>query len=128
MKYRFLIDANITLKLTEVAWALGHEAYHVRDLKREKQGDPILLKLIEQEGYTLVTNNVVEFRNRYRNRSILHAGVVFIVEASRGRKYQIAAFTMALDYIEAHGPIDDTELLVEPDTSEGCKVTSAPLP
>jgi hypothetical protein len=128
VKYRFLIDANVTLKLTEVAWARGHEAYHVRDLKRERQGDPVLLKLIEDEGYTLVTNNVVEFRNRYRNRRILHAGVVFIVEASRGRGYQIEAFTKALDYIEAHDPIDDTELVVEPDTDGGYKVSAAPLP
>lgn len=128
MKYRFLIDANVSLELEKVAWARGHEGYHVRTLGRENDGDPVLLTLIEEEGYTLVTNNIEEFRARYRNRRVFHAGAVFIAEATRGRAYQVAAFQAALDYIEANGPINDTEVLVEPDPATACKVTAAPLP
>jgi hypothetical protein len=128
VKFRFLIDANLSPALSAAAWERGHQAYHVRDLGRQDDGDPVLLKLIQDEGYTLVTNNVVEFRNRYRNRQVLHAGVVFIAEATRGRQHQIGAFQVALDHIAVHGTIDDTELLVEPDQSQGYKVTPAPLP
>lgn len=128
MKFRFLIDANLSPALSASAWSRGHEAYHVRDLGRENDGDPVLLKLIEDEGYTLVTNNIVEFRARYRNRRLLHAGAVFIAEASRGRRYQIGAFEAALNVLDALGAIDDTELLVEPGEDTAYRVTSTPLP
>lgn len=129
VKYRFLIDANLSPKLSALAWARGHEAVHVRDLGRENDGDPVLLKLIEREGYTFVTNNVVEFRNRYRNRRVLHAGVVFIAEARLGRDHQLGAFSAALDHIEARASsIDDTELLIEPDPVNRYRLTAARLP
>ncbi|EWY37753.1 hypothetical protein N825_09235 [Skermanella stibiiresistens SB22] len=128
MKYRFLIDANLTPQLEGSAWAYGHEAYHVRTLGRENDGDPVLLKLVEAEGYTLVTNNIEEFRTRYRNRQVFHAGVVFIADATRGRAYQLAAFGKALAHIASHGPIDNMEILIEPDPIAIHKVTSAQLP
>ncbi|HYG91714.1 MAG TPA: DUF5615 family PIN-like protein [Azospirillum sp.] len=128
MKYRFLIDANVSVALEKVAQARGHEAYHVRTLGRENDGDPVLLKLIEAEGYTLVTNNIEEFRNRYRNRQVLHAGVVFIAESNRGRAYQVGAFEEALNYINTVTTIDDTEILIRPDPANGYMLTTAPLP
>jgi hypothetical protein len=128
VKYRFLIDANVSPELEKIAWAREHEAYHVRTLGRENDGDPVLLKLIEAEGYTLVTNNIVEFRARYRNRQVFHAGVVFIAEASRGRAFQVGAFEKTLDHIAAHGPIDNMEILVESDPATVYKVTANQLP
>lgn len=128
MKFRFLIDANLSPSLSAGAWARGHEAYHVRDLGRENDGDPALLRLVEEQGFTLVTNNIGEFRARYRNRRVFHAGVVFVAEATRGRRHQVAAFEAALDRLDAHGAIDDAELLVEPDAATGFRVTLAPLP
>lgn len=128
MKCRFLIDANVSPVLEGEAWKRGHEAYHVRTLKRERDGDPVLLEEIQAKGYTLVTNNIEEFRHRYRNRNILHAGVVFIAEAERGRAYQIGAFNAALDHIETVVSIDDTEVFVEPDSGAGYRVTRSPLP
>lgn len=128
MKCRFLIDANLSPTLEALAWARGHEAYHVRTLGRERDGDPVLLALIEREGLTLVTNNIVEFRSRYRNRAILHAGVVFIDQAERGRAYQQAAFVVALDRIADLGTIDDAELLVGMAADRCLVVTVAPLP
>ncbi|NYZ16930.1 DUF5615 family PIN-like protein [Azospirillum sp. RWY-5-1] len=128
MKYRFLIDANLSPVLEAAAWDRGHEAYHVRTLGRENDGDPVLLALIEAEGYTLVTNNIVEFRARYRNRQLLHAGVVFIAQATRGRRFQLGAFEAALEHIAAHGPIDAMEVLVQPDPATGYVVATNPLP
>jgi len=128
VKFRFLIDANLSPTLSGSAWARGHEAYHVRDLGRENDGDPVLLRLVEDEGFTLVTNNIGEFRARYRNRRLFHAGAVFVAEATRGRRYQVAAFEAALDFMDAHGAIDDAELLVEPDSETGCRVSLSPLP
>lgn len=128
MKYRFLIDANVSPALEGEAWKRGHEAYHVRTLKREREGDPVLLEEIQAKGYTLGTNNIEEFRHRYRNRNILHAGTIFIAGAERGREYQIGAFNAALDRIETVVSIDDTELFIEPDSVIGYRVTSSPLP
>ncbi|MFV3129414.1 DUF5615 family PIN-like protein [Niveispirillum sp. KHB5.9] len=124
MKYRFLIDANISVALEAAAHARGHEAYHVRTLGRQNDGDPVLLKLIEAEGYTLVTNNIVEFRNR----QLFHAGMVFIAEAARGRAYQLSDFSAALDHIEQVNVIDGHEVLVEPAPDGTCTTSQAQLP
>ena len=55
------------------------ECMHVRDLGLLSEKDWDLLERISDEDWTLVTNNVEEFRARYRRKVDLHAGVVFLV-------------------------------------------------
>ena len=89
------------------------ECMHVRDLGLLSEKDWHLLQRIREEDWTLVTNNVEEFRARYRRRRDLHAGVVFLV-ASAGIEAQKGALDAALDDIDRDGNLMNTEVLVEP--------------
>ena len=75
---RLLIDENLSVLLPRLAHARGYEAVHVRDLGLLSEKDWHLLERIRDEDWTLVTNNVEEFRARYRRKVDLHAGVVFL--------------------------------------------------
>ena len=72
-----------------------------------------LLERISNEDWTLVTNNVEEFRTRYRRKVDLHAGVVFLV-SNAGLDRQKGALNAALDEIDRDGNLVNTEVLVEP--------------
>jgi hypothetical protein len=97
-----LIDENLSVQLPQLAHARGYQCMHVRDLG-----------LLSEKDWTLVTNNVEEFRARYRRRVDLHAGVVFLV-ASAGIEAQKGALDAALDDIDRDGNLMNTEVLVEP--------------
>jgi predicted nuclease of predicted toxin-antitoxin system len=94
---RFLIDENLSIYLPAVAHRRGFEATHVnyRGLNQAKDWD--ILKVIEVEGWVLVTNNVFEFRGRFKQIEI-HPGIVFLVPTvPRGK--QIELFSAVLDEI-----------------------------
>ena len=110
---RLLIDENLSVELPLLVRERGYECMHVRDLGLLSEKDWHLLERIRMEDWTLVTNNVEEFRARYRRRVDLHAGVVFLV-SSAGIDTQTGALNAALDDIDGDGNLLNTEVLVEP--------------
>ena len=86
---------------------------HVRDLGLLSERDWDLLNRIHEEDWTLVTNNVEEFRTRYRRGIGLHAGAVFLVRVG-GIEAQQDALHAALDDIDQDQNLTNTEVLVEP--------------
>ena len=113
LRPRLLIDENLSVQLPQLAHARGYQCMHVRDLGLLSEKDWHLLQRIREEDWTLVTNNVEEFRARYRRRVDLHAGVVFLV-ANAGIEAQKGALDAALDDIDRDGNLMNTEVLVEP--------------
>jgi predicted nuclease of predicted toxin-antitoxin system len=86
---RFLIDENLSVRLPETAHERGYEATHVIHYGLHQSKDWDILKVVEEEGWILVTNNVIEFRGRFRQLEI-HPSVVFLVPTAP-RTQQIAA-------------------------------------
>ena len=109
---RFLIDENLSPELAARARARGYEAMALRDLGLLTERDWDLLRVVERDDWTLVTNNVREFRSRYRTHASLHAGVVFLQGVS-GLLAQMNAFEAALDDIDHSHDLINTEVLVE---------------
>lgn len=112
---RFLIDENLSPTLVDLARERGYEAMAVRDLGLLNAKDWTLLEKIQNEEWTLVTNNVGEFRKRYARKAALHAGTVFLADVDAGRNIQRLAFAAALDEIDANADLVNLELLVEPE-------------
>jgi|SRR5208337_1126086 len=77
---RFLIDENLSPTLVDLARERGYEAMAVRDLGLLNAKDWTLLARVQNEDWTLVANNIGEFRKRYARKATLHAGVVFLVD------------------------------------------------
>jgi predicted nuclease of predicted toxin-antitoxin system len=73
---------NLSVQLPRLVRERGYACMHVRDLGLLSEKDWNLLKRIREEDWTLVTNNVDEFRTRYRRKVDLHAGVVFLVSGA----------------------------------------------
>ncbi len=90
---RFLIDENLSPKLVEVARDRGYEAMHVNHLGLRTEADWELLKVVAENDWVLVTNNLVEFRGRYRQID-LHPGIIFLVPILR-RPQQRSTLTTA---------------------------------
>jgi len=109
---RFLIDENLSPDLVERARTRGYEAMAVRDLGLLSEKDWDLLRRVEEDAWTLVTNNVHEFRGRYRTHIALHAGLV-LLEGVSGLAAQVEAFEAALDDIDSSRDLTNTEVLVE---------------
>jgi Domain of unknown function (DUF5615) len=118
---KFLIDEDVSPKLAELAQSRGYLG-----LLGTKDWD--LLKVIGEQDWTLVTNNVVEFRNRYRSRVELHAGVVFLEGTDAGRDQQLACFAAALSDVDAQPSIINQEILVSPNPAGGFIVRRFDLP
>jgi len=109
---RLLFDENLSVRLPRLAHERGYEAAHVRDLALLSTKDWDLLDRVRREDWTLVTNNVQEFRDRYRRKADLHAGIVFLIGGA-GFEAQRAAMTAAIDEIDRDGDLTNTEMLVE---------------
>ena len=95
---RFLVDENLSVLLPETAHARGYEATHVNHYGLHQSKDWDILKVLEAEAWTLVTNNAIEFRGRFQ-RIEVHPGVVFLIPAVP-RALQIELFSAALDVID----------------------------
>ncbi len=89
---RFLIDENLSPKLVEVARDRGYEAMHVNHLGLRTEADWELLKVVAENDWVLVTNNLVEFRGRYRQID-LHPGIIFLVPILRRPRQRITLTT-----------------------------------
>jgi predicted nuclease of predicted toxin-antitoxin system len=97
----FLIDENLSPALVEPARRRRFEAMHVNHLGLRTETDWDLLKVIAEQDWTLVTNNAIEFRGRYREIE-LHPGVVFLLPAIR-RAEQLRLFEAALRHVSTDG-------------------------
>ena len=71
---RFLIDENLSPTLVDLARQRGYEAMAVRDLGLLNAKDWTLLERVQNEDWTLVTNNVGEFRKRYARKTTFRRG------------------------------------------------------
>lgn len=112
---RFLIDENLSVKLPEVAHEAGFEATHVNHLGLRTRKDWTLLETIREGNWTLVTNNAMEFRDRYA-REAAHAGLVLLVPNVRRAK-QVELFDAGLAEV-ARDP-DLINAVVEVDYDNG---------
>ena len=68
-----LIDENLSIELPGFAHAAGFESQHVNQLGLRTKGDPVLMRRIVDDDWTLVTNNWREFLARYKAKAPLHA-------------------------------------------------------
>ncbi len=105
---RFLVDENLSVLLPETAHARGYEATHVNHYGLHQSKDWDILKVLEAEAWTLVTNNAIEFRGRFQ-RIEVHPGVVFLSPAVL-RALQIELFSAALDVIDEAPDMVNTAL------------------
>lgn len=108
---RFLIDENLSVKLVEIARNRGYEAYHVAHYGLQSAKDWDLLRTIRDEDFILVTNNVLEFQERYE-REAVHAGIVFIIP-NVVRANQIELWTEALRDLARNPDLVNTALEVD---------------
>lgn len=122
---RFLIDENLSPQLTPLAHARGFEAQHVNGIGLRTFMDWTLMEIIAEHGWTLVTNNVLEFEERFRVTDV-HAGVIFIVQSVR-LDLQKQFFDLALNEAERIGDLTNHAIRVEI-TGEFVDVTSYELP
>ncbi len=123
---RFLIDENLSPYLVSPAHDRGYEAAHVNHLGLRCETDWDLLKIIAAEDWTLVTNNAIEFRGRYREIE-LHPGVVFLLPSAR-RPDQLRLFTAALDHVANQPDLINLALDVAFGSQDEAVVTEYHLP
>lgn len=95
---RFLVDENLSILLPGVAHARGYDAAHVNHRGLHQAKDWEILRVVAEEEWTLVTNNAIEFRGRFRKLAI-HPGVIFLLPAS-ARSQQVELFSAALDWVD----------------------------
>jgi predicted nuclease of predicted toxin-antitoxin system len=122
---QFLIDENLSPRLTETAQAFGFAAYHVAHRGWTSLSDPQVLRRVLDEDLTIVTNNWDDFRPMLK-RAEVHPGIVVILPNVR-RERQIELFSAALAAIRDHDPpLDMINTVVQVD-AEGI-VTMFSLP
>jgi predicted nuclease of predicted toxin-antitoxin system len=113
---RFLIDENLSVKLPEVVHDAGYEAAHVNHLGLGSAKDWTVLETIREGDWTLVTNNAMEFRDRYA-REALHGGLVLLIPNVR-RTQQIELFRVALDEVDRDPDLVNTAIEVDYDGND----------
>ena len=94
---RFLIDECLHESLVGVAHAAGFEASHVNHFGLSGKPDWELAERIEEDEFTFVTNNRVDFI-RLAGKMELHAGLIVIVP-NLAPALQRALFQAAIQYL-----------------------------
>lgn len=122
---RFLVDENLSITLPPLAHARGFEAQHVNELGLAGARDWTLMEIIEADGWTLVTNNVREFEERFQTAEI-HPGILLIVP-NVTIDLQQKLFALALDEAERIGDLTNRAIRIEI-VSKAVEVTSYELP
>jgi predicted nuclease of predicted toxin-antitoxin system len=77
-RVKFLIDECLHTSLVKVATARLFGAYQVAHLSLSGLKDHELMSRVRNDDFTLVTNNVIDFRKIFGKEPI-HSGVVIIV-------------------------------------------------
>jgi predicted nuclease of predicted toxin-antitoxin system len=96
-RVKLLIDECLHTSLVTVATDRLYEAYHVAHLGMSGLKDHELMLRIQNEDFTFVTNNAVDFRRLFAKEQI-HAGLIIIVP-NAVPAIQRALFESVLDYI-----------------------------
>lgn len=91
---RLLIDECLSPALLEVAHQYGVEAYHVAHRGLSGAKDHAILRLMLEQGFTLVTNNRDDFLALIGDAE-LHPGLIVILP-NVSRADQIRLFELAL--------------------------------
>jgi hypothetical protein len=92
---RFLIDENLSVELPAIAHAAGYACQHVNGLGLRTKGDPVLMKRILDEEWTLVTNDWREFLARYKaNDTGSHPGFGRFPVSSVRRSQGVASLAL----------------------------------
>jgi len=96
---RFLVDECLSTSLPHLAHQFGFECAHINHLGLVSIKDWDLIDTIVDGNWTLVTNNAIEWRGRYRSTAtlLIHPGVVFIIPNVR-RLEQQRFFAAALSW------------------------------
>ena len=95
----FLIDECLTPILANTAVERGFPATHVNYRKLQGTPDHELLKIAENEGWIIVTNNRKDFLDLYKKLD-LHLGLIIVVPGGLGQSKQVDLFNKVLDAIE----------------------------
>jgi hypothetical protein len=97
---RFLVDECLSTTLPLVAHQLGFDCSHINHLGLVSIKDWHLVETIVDGNWTLVTNNAIEWRGRYRSSTtlLIHPGVVFVIPNVR-RLEQQRLFATALNWV-----------------------------
>jgi hypothetical protein len=97
---RLLVDECLSTTLPQVAHQLGFDCSHINHLGLVSTKDWDLVDTIVDGNWTLVTNNAIEWRGRYRSSTtlLIHPGVVFVIPNMR-RLEQQRLFAVALSWV-----------------------------
>ena len=104
-----LIDENLSPQLVRLAAMRGFRAVHVNDVNLATRDDKHITRYAIQRDMIVVTRNVADFEDLYRQRK-LHPGLVFLVGLQADnlmRSEQATLFAMALDQIINSEPIQE---------------------
>ena len=96
---RLWFDEDLSPTLVEVAHELGLEATCNRDRGVLGISDARLRKLVQREGFVLVTDNASDFRPMYA-RDDIHPGMI-VVPAGFGRALQQTLTREAIGWVTA---------------------------
>jgi predicted nuclease of predicted toxin-antitoxin system len=110
---KLLIDENLSPSLARIAAERGDQAAHLRDVGLLRAKDWALLRFVLDHDWTLVTNNVEEFRRRYQQAAPVHAGLVCLEAVALGRAIQQTAFSHVLDELDDDGDMVNQEMVVD---------------
>lgn len=94
---KFLIDECLHTSLLTIAHDAGYACDHVNFLGLSGEKDWELMRKVQSEEYTFVTNNRTDFTTLYSQES-LHAGLVILVP-NVAPAQQRALFQAALSHI-----------------------------
>ena len=106
---KLLIDECLSPELVTLARARGfHESTHVTWLGMRSRKDWTILRRAVDEGFTLVTNNAVDFMMLYECQEV-HSGLVCLNAAPRlmNLDVQKSLLRLALDRLGNADPINE---------------------
>lgn len=76
-QFQLLIDENLTPALVKFARSRGFSSRHVNDVNLQGKSDKEVVNYAIKNSLVVVTNNMADFRSRYRHRK-LHPGLIFL--------------------------------------------------
>lgn len=106
---KFLIDECLSPELVALARARGfHESTHVTWLGMRSRKDWTIARRAVEDGFTLVTNNAIDFRPLYE-REEAHSGLVCLNVAPglMALDIQKSLFLLALDQLAGNEPVNE---------------------
>ncbi len=108
---RLLLDEHISAVVAEQLRRRGHDVVALTEVELQGSGDEAILVHAIENGRTLVTNNIRDFRPlhaRYLTTGVMHYGIVLVPTSAYSLKRAgFGALIHALDELLAVFPTDD---------------------